>query len=132
MRNWTHGTAASKAARKASGPRERTKLSGSSPPGRATIRAANPSATSVSIDFDVAACARGVAVEAHEDVLRRLAQLARLIGRERGAERGDGVGEAGLMQRDAVEVALDDTIASLALAPRAAPMSSANRKRPFV
>ncbi len=49
-----------------------------------------------------------VAVEAQEDVVGVLSQLGRLLCRERRAERRDGILEAGLMQRDAIEVAFDD------------------------
>src|SRR5665213_671393 len=52
--------------------------------------------------------AGGVGGEAEDRARRDLAQLVRLLGCERGAERRDRVGEPGLVQRDAVEVARDD------------------------
>ena len=49
-----------------------------------------------------------VGVEADEDALRVLAQFGRLIARERRTERRDGVRESRLVQRDAIEIAIDD------------------------
>ena len=74
-------------------------------------------------DVDRFGCSRAagrVAVEAEKHVVGILAQLRRLLWRERGAERGDGIFEAGLMQRDAVEVALDDDQRAVVPAPLAA------------
>ena len=48
-----------------------------------------------------------VAVEAKKDVIGVLAQLPGLVFRKRGTERRHGILEAGLVQGDAVEVALD-------------------------
>jgi hypothetical protein len=52
--------------------------------------------------------AGAVGVETHEHVGADLAQLTRLLGGEGGPQRRDRVGESGLMERDAVEIALDD------------------------
>ena len=60
-------------------------------------------------DVDGFGCSRApgcIAVEAQEDVIGVLAQLGRLLGGERRAQRRYRVLEAGLMEGDAVEVAL--------------------------
>ena len=48
-----------------------------------------------------------VAVEAQDRLARHCPQQCALIGGERGAERRDDVGEAGLADRDRVDIALD-------------------------
>ena len=52
--------------------------------------------------------AGGVAVEAEDDGVGEAKQLAQMIVGTSRAERGHGVLEAGLRQRDDVHVALDD------------------------
>ena len=74
-----------------------------------------------SIGFGCSRAARGVAVEAEEDVVGVLAQFGRLLRRKGRSERRHGVLEARLMQGDAVEVALDDDERAIALRRACAP-----------
>ena len=93
----------------------RTKSSGSTPLGEARDLGVEAALAARDARGARGLAARGVAVEEHDDVGREALEQLGLRRRERGAERRDDVVDAARVERDDVEVALDED--GLALLP---------------